>query len=142
MNGIILKRKLYKTKTETSAVYSAEYDGEKCYAIVNNGTGFTAIFDYDKRVWESLKRFMREKKYSIAYDKDPSGMPRFKLVTAVSGRENIDFSSFTKIEISVPYGCSEMYKFETIYENYPHDEYGSYGYGMDRTFVLSDDGRE
>ena len=58
------------------------------------------------------------------------------------GRENIDFSSFTKIEISVPYGCSEMYKFETIYENYPHDEYGSYGYGMDRTFVLSDDGRE
>ena len=22
------------------------------------------------------------------------------------------------------------------------DEYGSYGYGMDRTFVLSDDGRE
>ena len=38
--------------------------------------------------------------------------------------------------------CCEMYKFETIYENYPHDEYGSYGYGMDRTFVLSDDGRE
>ena len=94
MNGINLKRKLYTTKTDTSAVYSAEYDGEKCYAIVNNRTGFTAIFDYDKRVWESLKRFMREKKYSIAYDKDPSGLSRFRLVTAVSGAEDITLRRF------------------------------------------------
>ena len=92
MNELILKRKLYATKTETSAVYSAEYDGEKCYAIVHKETGFTAVFDYDKRIWESMKRLMREKKYTIAYD--DSTIKRFKLVTAVSGRENIDLRKF------------------------------------------------
>ncbi len=91
---IQLKRQVYKTKTETAAIYAAVYDGEKCFAIVHNETGFTTIFDYDKRIWESMRRFLREKKYSIAYDKDPSGLPRFKLVTAVSGRENIDLRQF------------------------------------------------
>ena len=94
MKDIKLGRQVYKTRTETTSVYTAEYDGEKCYAVVHKETGFTTVFDFEKRIWESMKRFMREKKYSIAYDKDPSGVPRFKLVTAVRGRENIDLRQF------------------------------------------------
>lgn len=94
MKDIKLIRQVYKTKTETTSIYFAEYDGEKCFAIIHKESGFTAVFDYHRQVLESMKRFMREKKYSIAYDKDPSGLPRFKLVTAVSGRGNIDLRQF------------------------------------------------
>ena len=94
MKEIKLKRQIYTTKTETTAVYTAVYDHEQCYSIVHKESGFITVFDYDKSVWGAMRRLMREKKYSIAYDKDPSGMPRFKLVTAVSGRENIDLRQF------------------------------------------------
>ena len=99
MKDIKLIRQVYKTKTETASIYTAEYDGEKCYAIVHKESGFIAVFDYDKRVWTSMKRFMRGKKYSIVYDKDPSGLPRFKLVTAVNGRGSIDLRQFFMGEV-------------------------------------------
>ena len=94
MKDIKLKRKLFTTVKGTTAVYTAEYNGDKCYAIVNGETGFIAIFDYDdNRVWDSMRRFMSDKKYSISYDKDPAGLPRFKLATSVSGG-NIDLRQF------------------------------------------------
>lgn len=94
MKDIKLIRQVHKTKTGTASIYSAEYDGEKCYAIVHKESGFITVFDYDKRVWTSMNRFMRGKKYSIAYDREPSGLPRFKLVTAVNGRGSIDLRQF------------------------------------------------
>ncbi len=104
-----------------------------------------------------LRKIRFEGKYTKANEKiferiqRPIGIPKAyesphhfmgSTISESYGRENVDFSSFTKIEISVPYGCSENFKFETIYETHPHDEYSSYGYGMDRTFVISEDGRE
>ncbi len=94
MKDIKLIRQVHKTKTGTTLIYTAEYDGEKCYAIVHKESGFITVFDYDKRVWTSMNRFMRGKKYSIAYDREPSGLPRFKLVTAVNGRGSIDLRQF------------------------------------------------
>ena len=104
-----------------------------------------------------LKKIRFEGKYTKANEKiferiqRPQGMPQTyeppqhfmgSAITESCSRQIIDFNSFTKIEISVPIGCLGMYRFETIYENYPHNEYSSYGYGMDRTFVICEDGKE
>ena len=104
-----------------------------------------------------LKKIRFEGKYTKANEKiferiqRPQGMPQTyeppqhfmgSAITESCSRQIIDFNSFTKIEISVPIGCLGIYRFETIYENYPHNEYSSYGYGMDRTFVICEDGKE
>ena len=57
------------------------------------------------------------------------------------GREDLDFNSFTKIEI-ISNGCSDSFTFVPIYNHDLLNAHESYGYGMDRTFVLSDDERE
>ena len=54
------------------------------------------------------------------------------------GREDMDFESFTKIEISIPCGCFDNLKFDTIYDDDLHNEHSSYGYGMDRTFIVKE----
>lgn len=53
-------------------------------------------------------------------------------------RVNIDFNSFTKIEIEVPYRCSEFFKFSYIYDEDIRNEHSFYGYGMDRTFIVKE----
>ena len=50
----------------------------------------------------------------------------------------MDFETFTKIEISIPCGCYEIFKFDTIYDDDLHNEHSSYGYGMDRTFIVKE----
>lgn len=58
------------------------------------------------------------------------------------GRENLDFNSFTKIEIIYPKGYSDSFSFAHIYIKDLFNTYESYGYGMDRTFILKEDGEE
>ena len=58
------------------------------------------------------------------------------------GREDLDFNSFTKIEISDPNGYSNSFSFAPIYNNDLHNTHESYGYGMDRTFILKEDENE
>ncbi len=58
------------------------------------------------------------------------------------GRESLDFDSFTKIEIICPSGYSDSFSFAPIYNNDLHNTHESYGYGMDRTFILKEDGEE
>ena len=58
------------------------------------------------------------------------------------GREDLDFNSFTKIEISYPNGYSNSFSFAPIYNNDLHNTHESYGYGMDRTFILKEDENE
>ena len=94
MVDIKLNRQVYKTSREKTSVYSAVYMDEKCYAIVHHETGFISIFDYDKRVLKSMKRFMREKGYYLFYDKDPSGLPRFRFCTTTGQRSCIDLRQF------------------------------------------------
>ncbi len=94
MIDIQLKRLVFKTSREKTSVYSAVYMNEKCYAIVHRETGFIAVFDYDKRVLASMKRFMREKGYSLFYDKDPSGLPRFRFGTTTGQKSYIDLRQF------------------------------------------------
>lgn len=54
------------------------------------------------------------------------------------GREEMDFDSFPKIEISIPCGCSDNLKFATIYDYDLDNEHSSSGYGMDRTFIVKE----
>lgn len=63
-------------------------------------------------------------------------------IVDIIGRENLNFDSFIKIEINIPYGCSEKYKFAVIYNNDIYNEHSSYGYGMDRTFVVKENEKE
>lgn len=58
------------------------------------------------------------------------------------GRENLDFNSFTKIEIICPSGYSDSFSFAPIYNNDLLNTHESYGYGMDRAFILKEDGKE
>ncbi len=91
MKEIKLGRKVYTTSKNAVSVYAAVYDGEKCYAIVHGGTGFTTVFDYEKRVWESMKRIMREKGYTLHFDNDRPEFPRFRLY---SDNGRIDLRQF------------------------------------------------
>jgi len=54
------------------------------------------------------------------------------------GREDMNFESFPKIEISIPCGCSDNLKFSTIYDYDLDNEHSSSGYGMDRTFIVKE----
>ncbi len=54
------------------------------------------------------------------------------------GREDMNFESFPKIEISIPCGCSDNLKFATIYDYDLDNEHSSSGYGMDRTFIVKE----
>lgn len=58
------------------------------------------------------------------------------------GRESLDFDSFTKIEIICPSGYSDSFSFVPIYNHDLHNAHESYGYGMDRTFILKIDEME
>lgn len=52
-----------------------------------------------------------------------------------SEREDVDISSFKKIDILVPYGCKYNYKFTAIYDHF----YGSLQeFGMDRDFIIKE----
>ena len=62
-------------------------------------------------------------------------------ITESYGRENIDFNSFKKIEINVPLGCADNYSFATIYDDDLDNDHSWYGYGMDRTFIVKEDGK-
>jgi hypothetical protein len=57
-------------------------------------------------------------------------------------RESLDFDSFTKIEIICPSGYSDSFSFVPIYNHDLHNAHESYGYGMDRTFILKKDEME
>lgn len=59
-----------------------------------------------------------------------------------SYERKLDFESFPKIEIIVPEGCSERFKFAAIYNYDIYNEHSNYGYGMDRTFVVKEDEKE
>ena len=61
---------------------------------------------------------------------------RGSLFTEGYERSNINFNSFDKIEINIPYGCSDNFKFETIYDRYTNCSYMKYG--MDRSFILKE----
>lgn len=55
---------------------------------------------------------------------------------------NVNPNTFPIIEIIVPQGCSKNYLFSPIYNDHiqiPHDDYG---YGMDRQFIIKEDGKE
>lgn len=58
------------------------------------------------------------------------------------GRESLDFDSFTKIEIICPSGYSDSFSFVPIYNHDLLNAHESYGYGMDRTFILKKDEME
>ena len=51
-------------------------------------------------------------------------------------RSNLNINSFTKIEIIVPYGCSDKYVFSAIYDKYCNEELRYYG--MDRNFIVKE----
>lgn len=52
-----------------------------------------------------------------------------------SEREDVDISSFKKIEILVPFGCKDNYKFTAIYDHF----YGDLKeFGMDRDFIIKE----
>ncbi len=58
----------------------------------------------------------------------------------ITEKRDIDISTFVKIEITIPSGCSNHYNFSIIYDKYVNSEFHSYG--MDRTFIVKEDGKE
>ena len=87
----------------------------------------------NEKMFERLERTI-----GIPNDYEPPCQLTGSTISEFFGREDIDFASFTKIEISIPYGCSDNLKFDTIYDDYPHNEHSSFGYGMDRTFIVKE----
>ena len=55
-----------------------------------------------------------------------------------SYKRNIDVSSFTKIEILVPSGCRDNYRFSAIYDKIGGGIIGEHEYGMDRDFIIKE----
>lgn len=53
-------------------------------------------------------------------------------------REKVDTSLFPVIEIFVPSGCSDKYRFSAIYNHDLCNDHIDYGYGMDRNFIVKE----
>ena len=58
------------------------------------------------------------------------------------GRRDLDFNSFTKIDVIVPKGCADKFHFSAIYDYDPFNSHSNYGYGMDRSFTVKEEGNE
>ena len=69
----------------------------------------------------------------------PQNMAMGSFISDFEERENIDFSSFAKIEIYIPVGSSDKYIFANIYDYDLNNSHVNHGYGMDRTFVIKED---
>lgn len=79
-----------------------------------------------------------ERTIDIPNDYEPPRQLPGITILDLFGREDMDFESFTKIEISVPIGCSDNLRFATIYDYDIHNKHSSCGYGMDRTFIVKE----
>ncbi len=93
MEDIKLKRKLYTSGGGAMTVYSAVYEGDKCYAVVHATSGYTVVFDHEIRVWKAMKRLIRRKGYYLNYD-NTAGRKRFRFASKTAGESRIDLSRF------------------------------------------------
>lgn len=57
-------------------------------------------------------------------------------------KREMDPNTFPIIEVIVPQGCSKNYSFSPIYNYDIHNSHDYYGYGMDRNFIIKEDGKE
>ena len=57
-------------------------------------------------------------------------------------KRDVNPNTFPIIEIIVPKGCSKKYLFPPIYNDNIQLPHVDYGYGMDRRFIIKEDGKE
>lgn len=74
-------------------IYSAEYKGEACFAIVHLPSGFTTVFDKYRRIYNAIKRKLKQG-YHIVIDYDNARLPRFRLIMSDKEHANIDLRQF------------------------------------------------
>ena len=87
----------------------------------------------NESIFERIKRYNG---FPIVYESPHPFMG--STIGCIGRRVSLDFNSFTKIEICVPYRCSEHFKFASIYDEDIRNKHSSYGYGMDRTFIVKE----
>lgn len=82
-----------------------------------------------------------ERPSSVPFSYSPRHLLIGSTICEYKERE-IDPSTFPKIEVIVPIGCAKNYSFTSIYDHDTWNRHYYYGYGMDRKFIIKEDGKE